>query len=151
VFGRLTASKHILQGAAARPLDPHEGEDTMLKEAWISTRKASTEYEKQRKQNKRITVRMTGEQYDNLQNRMELAQFKQNDFILRAITEVPIVVIDGVSDIIIELKRIGNNLNQLTRLSNSDGSAPSVAAVKNLEDEVEKIWQHLRQLKQRQV
>ena len=118
---------------------------------WISTRKASTEYEKQRKQNKRITLRMTGEQYDNLQNRMELAQFKQNDFILRAITEVPIVVIDGVSDIIIELKRIGNNLNQLTRLSNSDGSAPSVVAVKQLEDEVQKLWQYLRQLKQRQV
>ena len=37
------------------------------------------------------------------------------DFVIRAITSKPIVVIDYASEILSELKRQGNNLNQAVR------------------------------------
>ncbi len=35
-----------------------------------------------------------------------------NEFIIRSITDKPVVVIDGGNEILAELKRQGNNLNQ---------------------------------------
>lgn len=38
-------------------------------------------------------------------------------FVIRAITEKPITVIENGTEILAELKRQGNNLNQITRNS----------------------------------
>lgn len=37
------------------------------------------------------------------------------EFIIRSITDKPIIVIDGGNEILTELKRQGNNLNQAVR------------------------------------
>ncbi|MFI3168730.1 MAG: plasmid mobilization relaxosome protein MobC [Faecalibacterium sp.] len=46
------------------------------------------------------------------------AKMSQADFIRHAIFSKEIVVIDGLKPLQMELKRIGNNLNQLTTRSN---------------------------------
>ncbi len=46
------------------------------------------------------------------------AKMYQSDFIRHAIFNKEIVVIDGLKDVLKELKRIGNNLNQITTRSN---------------------------------
>ncbi|MPN18349.1 hypothetical protein SDC9_165709 [bioreactor metagenome] len=40
------------------------------------------------------------------------------EFLERAITDKDVVVVDGVQELISELKAIGRNLNQLTMLAN---------------------------------
>ena len=40
------------------------------------------------------------------------------EFLERAITDKEIVVVDGIQELISELKAIGRNLNQLTALAN---------------------------------
>ena len=39
----------------------------------------------------------------------------RTDFLIRALTDKPIVVIDGGNEMLAELKRQGNNLNQAVR------------------------------------
>ena len=56
-----------------------------------------------------------------------------------------IVVIYGVKDVATELRRIGNNLNQITKAVNSGVYAVDLTETKK---EVQKVWQSLNSLPQ---
>lgn len=100
-----------------------------------------------RKQNRRITVRMTEEQYRNLQDKIKISNTKQNDFILKSINDIQINVVDGLPTVIKELSAIGNNINQIAKICNMTISPPSLTQIEKLREEVNKIWQQLKQLK----
>ena len=67
-----------------------------------------------------------------------------SDFVRDCIFEKDIVIVKGLDEFSNELRRIGNNLNQLTRAVN----AGYVRAVDHTEtqEEVEKLWQSLNSL-----
>ncbi len=56
-----------------------------------------------------------------------------------------IIVIDGVKELTTELRRIGNNLNQITKAVNSGVYAVDLTETKK---EVQKVWQSLNSLPQ---
>ena len=64
-----------------------------------------------------------------------------SDFVRDCIFKKEIVNIDGADEIAHELRRIGNNLNQLTRAVNA-GMA-QVVDLENTKQEVQKVWQSL--------
>lgn len=69
-----------------------------------------------RKRNKAVTLRMTEEEYTFFQNQMKKSNSKnQTDFFLAVLREKEITVIDDLVPVLVELKRQGNNLNQITR------------------------------------
>jgi len=71
------------------------------------------------KRNKAITIRMTPEEFSNFKAKMDKAKPKnQTDFILSLLHKKPIIVIEDLRPILQELKRHGNNLNQITRKLN---------------------------------
>jgi uncharacterized protein (DUF1778 family) len=100
-----------------------------------------------RTQEKRITVRMTQQQYDHLQQKMERAKMKQNAFVLQCIAENPINVIEEMPAIFRELRAIGNNINQMTRAINS-GAIANQPVIEEVQKGVNELWQLLRQLKE---
>lgn len=59
------------------------------------------------------------------------------------------IIINGLDKVDTELRRIGNNINQLTRLANE--RIITVVDLKNLRMEVNNIWQLLKQLVQKQT
>ena len=61
--------------------------------------------------------------------------------------KITITNIPDLYDVKIELKRIGNNLNQLTRLCN-EGKINAIG-LEELKSEVSKIWQLLNLLTQK--
>ncbi len=67
-----------------------------------------------------------------------------SDFVRDCVFEKEIVIVKGLDEFSLELRRIGNNLNQLTRAVN----AGIVRAVDLTETkaEVEKLWQSLNSL-----
>ena len=75
---------------------------------------------------------------------MNLTDYVVNAGIKRKIT---INNIPDLYDVKIELKRIGNNLNQLTRLCN-EGKINAIG-LEDLKSEVSKIWQLLNLLTQK--
>ena len=71
------------------------------------------------RRNKAITLRMTQEEFDYFTKQMETAKQKtQTDFFLAVLHKKPIIVIEDLRPVLHELKRHGNNLNQIARQLN---------------------------------
>jgi len=69
--------------------------------------------------NKAITLRMTPEELDNFKKKMDKAKPKnQTDFVLSLLNKKPIIVIEELRPLQQEVKRHGNNLNQVARRLN---------------------------------
>ena len=75
------------------------------------------------KRNKAITLRMTPEEYDRVHKKINTANKKnQTDFFLALLDKKPIIVIEDLRPMLQELKRQGNNLNQIARKLNETNS-----------------------------
>ena len=66
----------------------------------------------------RITLRLTKEQYESIAARADMAQMPVGAYVRAAAIRHRVVVVNGLPEIIRELKGIGRNLNQLTVLAN---------------------------------
>lgn len=69
---------------------------------------------------KPFAFRISESTYQTLKRKAKRGHVTMTEFLERAITDKDIVVVDGVQELINELKAIGRNLNQLTTLANMD-------------------------------
>lgn len=67
---------------------------------------------------KMFAMRMSQPDYDRIQQKAELAGMSMTGFITASALGKNIIVVDGLDKVLIELKAIGKNLNQLTTLCN---------------------------------
>ncbi len=65
-----------------------------------------------------FAMRMSQPDYDRIQHKAEQAGMSMTGFITASALGKNIVVVDGLDKVIVELKAIGKNLNQLTILCN---------------------------------
>ena len=65
-----------------------------------------------------ITVRCTEDERRKIRERAASRGLKLSDFVLRSALGKKIIVLDGFWELSKQLKAVGNNLNQLTRLCN---------------------------------
>ena len=72
-----------------------------------------------RKRNKTLTVRLTEKEYNLIHSKSKKAKMNITNYIVALSNELPIKVSEDVKPLLIELKRIGNNLNQITMKINS--------------------------------
>ena len=70
------------------------------------------------KKEKRITLRLTTEQYEAIQSKAETAQMSTGAYVRAAALRHKVVVIDGLKEFTHELKGIGRNINHLVVLAN---------------------------------
>ena len=72
---------------------------------------------------KAITLRMTPEEFTFFTNQMKTAKQKtQTNFFLAVLRKKPIIVIEDLRPALQELKRHGNNLNQIARQLNESST-----------------------------
>lgn len=75
-----------------------------------------------RTRNKAVTLRMTEEEYQAFQEQFQKSEAKnQTDFVLRLLEKRPSTVNYELTDLLTELKRHGNNLNQIAHKLNAGG------------------------------
>lgn len=67
---------------------------------------------------KPFAFRINESNYKTLKQKSDRGKVTMTEFLERAITDKDVIVIDGVQELISELKAIGRNLNQLTTLAN---------------------------------
>ena len=65
--------------------------------------------------------------------------------------EKEIVFVEGLTELLTEVKRQGNNLNQLTRKLYSNGYIDYKNELPKMEKEWEEVWQLLKSYLQKQV
>lgn len=103
-----------------------------------------------RARQKQIVIRANEKEFENIKKKVIKSKLTQNEYLLKSALDKEIVVVEGVRDLTIEIKRIGNNLNQLTRAVH-EGKANCSKELSEVNEEMKKVWQLLRQLIQKQV
>ena len=72
-----------------------------------------------RKRDKTLTIRVTEKEKAYIQKRAEKARLSITDYMVKLSLETPIHVPTNMQPFLLELKRIGNNINQLTQKVNA--------------------------------
>lgn len=99
--------------------------------------------------NKRINIRLTEKEKKLIESKAKKCNMTITKYIINSCLKDKIIIIDGLDKVDTELRRIGNNINQLTRLSNE--KIIRAVELKELRMEVNNIWQLLKQLVQKQI
>ena len=72
-----------------------------------------------RKRNKTLTIRLTQREYDSIMERVIHAGMNMTEYLLASALNTEIYVAEDTRPLVTELKRIGNNLNQITAKINT--------------------------------
>ncbi len=72
----------------------------------------------ERKRDKQINIRLTGGEYLDVCKKINESDLSLSEYIRKSILGKEIKIISGIKELVQELNRIGNNLNQLTRKVN---------------------------------
>lgn len=99
---------------------------------------------------KQIVIRVSEEELEQIKSKVEQSGKSQQQYMIEALTQKQVTNTDGIKELLPELKRIGNNLNQIARRCNEGGFLPSEAEVRKHGEELNRVWQSLRQYLQRQ-
>ena len=98
---------------------------------------------------KKINIRLTEKEKSIIEVKAKKLNMTITKFIVSSCLKDKIVIVKGLDRVDTELRRIGNNINQLTRLANE--KIITVIDLKELRMEVNNIWQLLKQLVQNQT
>ena len=104
--------------------------------------------EKKQNKNRHFNFRVNEKEYNKIKSKIEKSKLNTSEYLLRIAMNKEIIVVNGLKEIIIQLRKMGNNINQLTKLCNQ-GRLTNI----NLEDvkkEMKSIWQLLNLLIQKQ-
>ena len=72
-----------------------------------------------RKRNKVVPIRFSDHELSVIDANAKQANMSRTEYLVSAGMDKPIVIIDDLKPMLTELRRIGNNVNQLTRKVNS--------------------------------
>lgn len=96
------------------------------------------------KKDERITIRVTKKEKERLIRKSKNAEMSLSEYLIDQGLDKDIVRIEGLGEFITELRRIGNNINQLTHLANS--RAIYTVDLSNTKHELNMIWNKLNKL-----
>ena len=99
---------------------------------------------------KQFIFRASEKEHKKIKNKIEKSKLNQNEYLLKSALDKEIVIIEGLPEMTLELKKIGNNLNQLTK-SVHQGKVNCKDELSEINEEMKEVWQLLRQLIQKQV
>ena len=95
-----------------------------------------------RKREKQIKFYVNEKECDQIKKKVEKSKLKQQEYLIKSALNKKIIVIDGLKEILLELSREGNNLNQIAKKIN-EGEQKDIKEMKNklnnLWDLIEKI------------
>ena len=86
----------------------------------------------------------TEQQQKKLIEKSEVAKLSLSEYLIEQGLDKEIVIVDGLNEVVAELRRIGNNINQLTYLANS-GMIYTVD-FSEVKQEIGKVWNIINEL-----
>lgn len=91
----------------------------------------------------RVTFYLSDYEVECLDVLVQLSGMSKQEYIRHAVLEQEINNVDGLKELLPEMKRIGNNLNQIAKGLNTFGHYPSNLIDRN-QKELAELWQQLR-------
>jgi len=97
----------------------------------------------ERKRKHHISCYLDDKEYIAYRDKRSKTYYNQSEYIRKCVLDKRITVIPGIRDLIINLKRIGNNLNQLTHKVNLGEVTVLGDNLKEINDDLSVIWSSL--------
>ena len=91
-----------------------------------------------------ITLRVTKQEKERLIKKSQKAEMTWSEYLIEPGLERDIVIIEDVKNLVYELRKIGNNINQLTYLANS--GAIRTVYLDGFKEDMKKIWTNLNDI-----
>lgn len=104
---------------------------------------------KKRIRNRQIVIRLSEDEYEILKEKVKKSGKTQQEFLIRLIKNKKIINTFFLERLVFEFRKIGININQLTKFLNENNKVSDENLTKEFlefKKEFEKIWQLLRQL-----
>jgi len=102
-----------------------------------------------RSKSKLMNFRVTQEDHERIHRRAKRAGLSLSGYLMKAAMQREIIVIEGLKEAAKELRKIGVNINQLTRLCN-EGRIECLE-LKGVKAQLEEIWRFLNSLTRKAV
>lgn len=102
-----------------------------------------------RKRPKQVILYLTEEEHKRLKSNIKKSKLNQGEYIRRSIFKKEIIVIDGLVELMKELKKVGNNLNQLTRAVNSGTVWDFTGQVEKMREKLEVVLDKANEITKR--
>ena len=97
----------------------------------------------ERKRKHHISCYLDDKEYMAYRDKRSKTYYNQSEYIRKCVLDKKITVIPGIRDLIIDLKRIGNNLNQLTHKVNSGEATVLGDNLREINDDLSAVWDNL--------
>ena len=91
---------------------------------------------------RQVIFRCTEDEWKKIHEKILKSGSSQQDFLLKAALGKRVFCLDDMGELMTELKRQGNNLNQMTRKLHQGEDIS--AELPELEKELKEVWQQLR-------
>jgi Bacterial mobilisation protein (MobC). len=95
---------------------------------------------------RKMTFRLSEEEYEIIKGKVKESGISQQQFLLKTALEKEVIHIKEFQTLIFHIKKIGININQITRHCNETGNVTE-AEISEVRKGMEKIWQLLKQSK----
>ena len=96
------------------------------------------------KKDKIITIRVSEKEKSGLIEKSKIAKLSLSEYLMEQCLDKDIVIVDGLNEVVAELRRIGNNINQLTYLANS--ARIYTVDLSEVKQEIGKVWNVINEL-----
>ena len=91
-----------------------------------------------------IVIRVTKQEKERLIKRSQEADMTLSEYLIEQGLERDIVIIEDIRNLVHELRKIGNNINQLTHLANS--GVIRTVYLDGFKEDMKKIWTGLNDI-----
>lgn len=98
-----------------------------------------------RKRPKQVKFWASEEELEKIKKKTEKSKLTQSEYLLRSALDKKIIVVDGLKDILIELSREGNNLNQITKSLNQ-GDRVEGYKILEAKEKLMELWDHIEKI-----
>ncbi|MHB1347164.1 MAG: plasmid mobilization protein [Candidatus Humimicrobiaceae bacterium] len=98
-----------------------------------------------RKRNHPVTIWLDEKEMILLKDKVSKTSYLRSDYIRKCSLDKNITVIPGIRDLIIEFKRIGSNLDKISRLLDKDSGAQIILSedIKSIKEDLRIAWAKL--------
>ena len=96
------------------------------------------------KKDKIITIRVSEKEKRKLIEKSEIAKLSLSEYLIEQGLDKDIVIVDELNEVVAELRRIENNINQLPYLANS--ARIYTVDLSEVKQEIGKVWNVINEL-----
>lgn len=97
---------------------------------------------KMRKRANQVKVYLSDSEKEKFDKLVEKSKLSQSEYMRKNLLGKDVIVIEDIKELMKELKSVGNNLNQLTRMANTEGH---IQDLKSLKSNLSQLWEEVLQ------